>query len=256
MTPDPEDKTSPSEPQSQETKFHTPKNLQCKESQEVVVHKLNVRHLWLGQLHSVIEKRLNKEYTNDRSKLADLAFYGNWDAFFHNIQSYSKKYQQLWINATRMTDKPSHDPSGFTALHQAAYHGTSVKIVRKLILQGAWRLARAIRAPYEGMTPLDVARSSGFEHLYEILSPVIKHTVPPKTLVVLEQKLHDLILREEGTDDRLAGLRLPDLSVLLELEIMEMWFPVTALSEYVRIPFLLSGSSSPLLTQQGISFPH
>lgn len=132
-----------------------------------------------------------------------------------------------------MTSSPDWELSGFTALHHAAYHGAPVEVVRQLVAMGAWRTARAIRRPREEMTPLDIARSAGFDHLYEVLSPVIRHTITPKTLSGLERKLHELIRHNGAVESRLVGLRLPDLSVLLELEVMEIWVPVTALSESV-----------------------
>ena len=150
------------------------------------------------------------------------------------VRVYGASYGQLWINCIRMTKAPHWELSGFTALHQAAHLGAPVDVVHQLVTMGAWRTARAIRAPSEDMTPLDIARSAGFDHLYEVLSPVLRHTIKPKTLSGLERKLHELIRHHEAVESRLVGLRLPDLSVLLELEVMEIWVPVTALSESVR----------------------
>lgn len=201
--------------------------------EEAPVPQLERRPVWFGQRHDIEELRLNRQYVMDRARFADAAYFGDWPTVLSSVRTYSEIYGQPWINCTRMASSPDKEPSGFTALHQAAYMGAPVEVVRQLVVMGAWRTARAVRAPYQDMTPLDIARSAGFDHLYEVLSPVIRHTVAPQTILGLERKIHELIRHNEAVESRLAGLRLPDLSVLLELEVMEMWFPVTALSKSV-----------------------
>lgn len=106
----------------------------------------------------------------------------------------------------------SSTPSGFTPLHQAAYMGAPLGVVQQLIRLGAWSLpirspqrkyqltdqsagtARTLKEPDKDMTPLDLARSAGWEHLYDALAPVIRHTVPAKMLDELQRRLHELIL--------------------------------------------------------------
>ena len=199
-------------------------------TKEKPLHALNGQHIWFGQKYDTEERRLNPEYVRDRASLASAAYHGDWPSVLSRLQAFREKYNQLWTNCVRMSDNPRSEISGFTSLHQTAYMGAPVNVVKQLIEMGAWRLARATKAPHRDQTPLDVARSAGFEHLYEILSPVIRHTIPFKTMFALEQQLHTLVRREAEVDDRLSKLRLPDLNVLLELEVMEMWFPVTALS--------------------------
>ena len=45
-------------------------------------------------------------------------------------------------------------------------------------------------------TPLEIAKTFRYSHLYEILAPVIRHPVPAKTLITLENALHELIEHE------------------------------------------------------------
>jgi hypothetical protein len=77
------------------------------------------------------------------------------------------------------------------------------------------------------MTAAEIARDSGFTHLYNALAPVIHHCVPSAVLATLQTRFHDLIrvdLRESTQE--LANLRLPDLVVLTELKVPIMWFPL------------------------------
>jgi len=110
-------------------------------------------------------------------------------------------------------------------LHQAAYHGAPVDIVEILIKHGAWRTLRTSRG--EDFTPLDIARDFGWAHLYEILSPIIRHTIPERIIHALENRLYTLI-REEVGEAILAQERtiLPSLSVLTEMDRPELMFPI------------------------------
>ena len=187
-------------------------------------------HIWLGQKYDMEERQLNSGYVQDRANLSNAAYRGDWSRVFKYVQTMETKYGQRWINCVRMGNNPKYKISGFTPLHHAAYFGASVDVVKRLISMGAWRMARTHREPQKDMTPLDLARSVGYEHLYEVLSPVSRHTILPSTILALQQQLHLLIRHEAKADDRLRYLRLPDLTVLLESEVMEMWFPMTALS--------------------------
>ncbi|KAL9116920.1 MAG: hypothetical protein Q9187_006550 [Circinaria calcarea] len=209
------------------------RNQPVKAFEEAPVPQLERRPVWFGQRHDTEELRLNRQYVRDRARFADAAYAGDWPTVLSSVRTYSGIYGQPWVNCTRMSSSPDNELSGFTALHHAAYHGAPVEVVRQLVAMGAWRTARAVRVPRQDMTPLDIARSAGFDHLYEVLSPVLRHTLASRTIYGLERKLYELIRHNEAVESRLAGLRLPDLSVLLELEAMEMWFPVTALSKSV-----------------------
>jgi hypothetical protein len=59
-------------------------------------------------------------------------------------------------------------------------------------LQGTFRTFK------KNATPLDIAREFGHDHLYDILSPVIRHTVPQTILISLEKLLYSLIEQEVG----------------------------------------------------------
>ncbi|MCJ1254365.1 hypothetical protein MMC24_002180 [Lignoscripta atroalba] len=184
------------------------------------------RHTWLGQLcskendHS--ESRLS--YLKDRDALANASYCGDWWRVFNLIDQAMVHYKEIWVNCIRMTRSPEQIPSGYTALHQAAYHGASVELVQKLLDLGAWRTARTIEDPDK--TPLDVARKHGWQHLYGILAPVIRHTLPPNTLAALQNHFHHLVHSKDQGSVIGPGVRLPDLSLLTEFEEAELWFPI------------------------------
>jgi hypothetical protein len=80
--------------------------------------------------------------------------------------------------------------------------------------------------PFSDMTAVEMARFLGFSDLVDILSPIIRHSIPSQTLNVLETNFHGIIRKDLG--DIVAGkrLRLPSLTILTELEVPELWFPV------------------------------
>lgn len=76
------------------------------------------------------------------------------------------------------------------------------------------------------MTPVEMARYLGYSHMYDILSPVIRHNLPAWTLEALQAKFHGIIRGELEDEVESLRLRLPELVPLTELEVPEMWFPL------------------------------
>ncbi|GFF36875.1 hypothetical protein IFM46972_05035 [Aspergillus udagawae] len=87
---------------------------------------------------------------------------------------------------------------------------------------------------YEDLTAVEIAREVGYSDLWDILTPVIRHFVPPRVLLDLEEKFHALIHAELAGFAHLEHLRLPQLVVLTELENPEMWFPIQPQSQHGR----------------------
>ena len=81
---------------------------------------------------------------------------------------------------------------------------------------------------HSDLTPIEMARELGYSHMFDVLSPVIRHNIPARTLDSLQRKLHGLITRDLGSRDEGKFLRLPELVVLTELELPEMWFPISS----------------------------
>src|SRR5204863_1583207 len=77
-------------------------------------------------------------------------------------------------------------------------------------------------------TPLEVARQHKWKHLYDILNPVARRPLYPKTLCDIQGRLHDLI-RESFRNDPEVHLEcfvLPELEILTEFEHSTLWFPL------------------------------
>ncbi len=93
-------------------------------------------------------------------------------------------------------------------------------------LRTLWTDAQEFSHP--DLTPIEMARELGYSHMFDVLSPVVRHNIPPKTLDSLQQKLHGLIARDLESRDEGKHLWLPELVVLTELELPEMWFPISS----------------------------
>lgn len=119
----------------------------------------------------------------------------------------------------------SKDPSGYTPIHQAAWHGASVEEVQRLLNLGAWRTQSqtfvsrpssvvsltnfqgTLRTINSDDTALDIARQFRYTHLYDILAPVIRHPLSSTTILKLEKSLHDLIATECDSNEQYAEAR-------------------------------------------------
>jgi hypothetical protein len=126
-----------------------------------------------------------------------------------------------------------HEPSGYTPLHQAAWHGASTLVVEKLILLGAWRLARTVS---NGLmqTPLDVAKRFGWAHLYSLLTPVVHHTLPALVLLGLQKQLDQVFT--EVFPGATEHFRVPQVEILTELKHPQLLVPLEAMKQEVENP--------------------
>ncbi|KAJ7879414.1 hypothetical protein B0H13DRAFT_2543655 [Mycena leptocephala] len=169
-------------------------------------------------------------YTEKRKELSDAAYY-HWQSDLHAVLNYARiAYNQDWINCIRLA--PGNElvtPSGYTPIHQAAWYGVSVEEVQRFLDLGAWRTLRTIESDD---TPLDIARKFRHTHLYDILAPVIRHPLPNKTILQLEKSLHDIIQAEcESNEEDIermgkSATRYPEVTVLTEMVIPLIWFPI------------------------------
>ncbi|KAK7017728.1 hypothetical protein R3P38DRAFT_2985123 [Favolaschia claudopus] len=158
---------------------------------------------WHGATRSVGEVT---PYQTARSELSDAAYISHsWD-LHEAFRQGRQVYNQDWVNSIRLRRDA---PSGYTPLHQAAWHGESREEVQRLLDLGAWRTLRTIETDE---TPLDIARKFQHAHLYDLLAPVIRHPIPAKTMLRLEAGLHEIIQSE--------------LSVLTEIVLPLIWFPI------------------------------
>lgn len=192
----------------------------------ILTRILSETPVWHGQLARYLYDDI---YLKRRDKLADAAFYGNWDAIeAYVIEARSDGFNS-WPNCYRIGGW--RGPSGWTPLHQAAFLGAPESIVCMLINHGALRTLQTLwtsqkELPYRNMTALEMAQFLGFRHLYNALSPVIRHHIPCATLDTLQQHFHTLIKDQLAGQREGANLRLPELGLLTELENPEMYFPL------------------------------
>lgn len=90
---------------------------------------------------------------------------------------------------------------------------------------------------YPDLTAVEIAREVGYSDLWGILTPVVRHYVPARVLIDLEQRFHELVHAELAGFALLKYLRLPQLVVLTELENPEMWFPIQPQSQHGRVGY-------------------
>ena len=74
------------------------------------------------------------------------------------------------------------------------------------------------------MKAIEITRGLGYDDIYSVVAPVIKHTLPAATLTALQAKFYELLRAElEECRPLVPGsIRLPLLATLTELEHPEM----------------------------------
>ncbi|KPI40236.1 uncharacterized protein AB675_7581 [Cyphellophora attinorum] len=200
---------------------------------------------WYGQFRCKPGQDDKSAYFKDRIALSDASYHGRWDEVYRRLEHAKTTHRQNWVNCTRFLSDAEHkrgkSSSGYTVLHQAAWHGKK-SAVEALLKEGAWRLSRTSGSNNtpEHSTPLDVARDHKWEHLFEPLTPIIRRPVSAIVLWKLQQHLHDLIRTtfaprsgsslpedaEKADDVHLECFHLPPLDVLTEFESSRLWFPL------------------------------
>jgi hypothetical protein len=166
-----------------------------------------VRAEWHG---GSLRTTYNDVFVAQRDKLADAAKAGEWQRVFDQLESHPGL-----VNSARIGGR-----SGYTPLHQAAWHGADASTIVRLIDLGAWRTLRTL----SGQRPVDIARERGHFHLVEALQPVVVH--PVSGLDALQDNLHSLIRERAGDLVEEHRLRLPELQPLTEMPDPQLWFPV------------------------------
>jgi hypothetical protein len=87
---------------------------------------------------------------------------------------------------------------------------------------------------HRDLTPLEMARELGYKHLFELLTPVIRHSIPNHILTALEAIFHKIICDDISEEQEEPVLRLPELGVLTELDIpmMDFWLSPPGASDF------------------------
>lgn len=160
---------------------------------------------------------LKERFAALRDRLADAARDGDWRTVSDVLDE-----EPAWVNSARLEGR-----SGYTPLHQAAWHGAPAEAVRRLLRYGGWRTLRT----GDGTRAVDIAAQRRHHHLTDLLRPDLAHPLPPDVIARLQGHLHRLIRHRAGLEDGsdLAtgqGMRLPEVEVLTELPHPVCWFPV------------------------------
>lgn len=178
---------------------------------------------------------VNNEYKIVRNALADAAKISNWTKVFEILNS-----EAAHVNSWRLDGK-----SFYTPLHQAAFGNAPIDIVEKLIALGAWRTLQNSK----GERPVDIAKQKEYMNLTKILEPEYKHKVPFDILIKIQNHFHETIRERSTRLVKEENLRLPELVVLLELEMPEMWFPVPGMYGGFSFRLKTNGANSKLISE-------
>lgn len=178
----------------------------------------NVLH-WAGVL--LPREAYRPAYLQGADALADAARDGDWDGVLRRLTPQT-------VNAWRPGGQ-----SWFTPLHQAAWHGAPVEVVRRLLGAGAVRSLTTA----DGDRAVDLARSRRHDHLVGLLEPAYRAgTAGPETLDLINGHLdaHLASITEQFRDG--AALRPFDLRLISEEGgPQEAWLHVSGMYGGVRI---------------------
>lgn len=141
--------------------------------------------------------------------VADAARAGRWDAVLAALDAGDPDvHPNVWrIGGT----------SGFTPLHQAAWHGAPGEVVTELVRRGAWRTLRTA----DGRDAAQIARERGHDELVPVLrAPAVERD---PAFSVMDGHLMGLI--EARVRPALTvRLRYPQTAVVHEVG--KVWYPV------------------------------
>ncbi|MFJ4278388.1 ankyrin repeat domain-containing protein [Streptomyces massasporeus] len=158
--------------------------------------------------------RFNKWYLDQRDEFSDLARDAAWSRVFEVLGE-----RPEWVNLPRPGNR-----SGFSPLHQAAWHGADFAVVSRLIAHGAWRTQRT----RDGRRPVDIAREQGHTHLLDLLEPVTVRPLPSPP-DALERQVHTLMRESTGRCFEEIEHLLPPLTPLTEGPAVKVVFTVVGM---------------------------
>jgi len=181
---------------------------------------------WEGTLNP---EQLRDHHVKERNVYADALYRGDWNKVMEIlVKEQGDIVLADWVNLPRLNKPkaerdPNKQPTGYRALHQAAYHNAPLEIVDALVQMGGYCTCRTT----DGQRPIDIARSKGYNHLLRILQPVILHrNISEGDLDKIQAHLYTAIREVAGDLIEKNEMDLPQLSVLLELENPHIWFPI------------------------------
>ncbi|PKY00375.1 hypothetical protein P168DRAFT_300151 [Aspergillus campestris IBT 28561] len=149
--------------------------------------------LWLGVL---VREPFAPVYLEKLDKLVHAAKYGDWSTVLESLDEGRSVFNESWSNAVRLRTLAT----GRT--------------------KGEFQCA--------DITAAEIARELGYDDIYDILAPVVRHVLPAATLTLLQRKFDEFLQAEleECVTLTRGEIRLPPLSAFTKLERPEMWFPL------------------------------
>ncbi|MGW4380356.1 ankyrin repeat domain-containing protein [Kitasatospora sp. NPDC004531] len=161
----------------------------------------------------VAERREFREWElAERDGVSDAAYRGDWPAVLAAAAASPRAANQ----------RRTGGRSGWTPLHQAAWHGAPPGVVRQLVEAGAWRTLRST----DGERPVDIAARQGHGELLPLLEPAPLHPVGERELRAMEHFLHALIRVTTEEYGVKVAIVLPQVAVLTELPDPQLSFTV------------------------------
>ena len=159
-----------------------------------------IKYQWNGITKSGI---YSKDYEDSVQMLFRKLKNSEWNSVFELASSDANL-----VNCVR----PGSD-SYYTILHGAARIGAPTEVINKFIDLGAFKTMKT----KSGETPFDLARKFGHDEIVNLLIPKINFECDFNTLKSIENNLHLLITKETEGLVYKHSLRLPDISILLEI---------------------------------------
>ncbi|KAI7475245.1 hypothetical protein KC351_g10211 [Hortaea werneckii] len=190
--------------------------------------------VWHGY---VLREGFPDVYLKARDRLADAAYYGDWESVIEMLEIGDLEFGENWASAVRLKSRSQADYVSFwTPLHQAALFRAPRHVVSRMTAAGAMKTIRTNWAEdmfcHHDLTPAEIARVLGFSDLASELAPTVYHFVPPKLLQSLQDSLWSIIREDLRGNWWLDKLVMPDLHALTELEVPEMVFPIPRIMIY------------------------
>ncbi|GAB3077707.1 hypothetical protein [Pedococcus soli] len=187
------------------------------------------------QWHGVLTApdSLNPEAVDQAHTLANAAKAGDWErvlALLDGGPGGSHWDANTW--------RPGSRGSGFTPLHQAAWHGAPADVVEALLRRGAWRSLRTT----EGQTAADIATARGHTHLDKLLDPPAHPWGAETDLFAgLDRQLAELVEERQRLFRLVVPVRPMQTRVLLDLpEHSTVWFPIPGMYGGFAVRYLRS----------------
>ena len=190
-------------------------------------------HFWDG----LVASRTQSESSWRRKHaIADASKNGDWRELFELLDASPSD-----VNGIRPDGSAMYSP-----LHQVAWHGASVNVARRLIELGAWRTLPDAR----GECAFDIAHGRQHTHLSDILMPSFSRNVPTDVVRRIQIFFHAVILARAQQQIEENSQRLPEISVLLELNrSAKMWFPVLGMTGGFHYWFESEGFETRLVSE-------